>query len=148
MFDLWESGHFTNHLSQQKRMKTFTTQNSVKKKSTRSQHIASPGVNNQRSHLIKKNTKCNISSPIRNDRNSCAKHMDFVIYVFHDFHMINKTQDISKSHEISISTTWASDKSRSKISNPLPYPGRLIFAKSWREKLHFHFSMFLKIRGT
>lgn len=69
---------------------------------------------------IKKNTKWNISSPIRNDRNSCAKDMDFVISVFHDFHMINPSlrylRYISK-----------------KISLPLPYPGQLIFTKSWRE---------------
>ena len=50
---------------------------------------------------IKKNTKCNISSPIRNDTNSCAKDMDFVIYVFQCFSWLSHDKQDSRHLEIS-----------------------------------------------
>ena len=119
-----------------KTMKTFTTQSSVKKIHsfttycvTRCQQPKGP-TNLEK----KKKMKWNIRSPIRNDRNSFAKDMGFVVSVF----------TMTFPWKISISATRASETSRRKISRP--YPGQLMFTKSWRENRLF--DVFLKIRRT
>lgn len=111
VFDLWESDHFTNHLSSQKwikTMKTFTTQNSVKN-STRSQRIASPGVNSQRSHQLKRMPSG--TSAVPSDMTGIASQKTWVLYGF-----IVSVFTMTFPWKISISTIRASDTCWRKIT--------------------------------